>query len=305
MVYNQGMRNLQHINTFLLLAELGQFNKVAKQLNLSVTAVSKQIRNFEDQLGEDLFIRTTRRVILTDFGQSLYQHCQGLNGKLRELDEFIATKRETPRGNLMISCSLHTGKQILLDNIQEFCALYPDINLKVNFNEMIDSHDQDNADIHFAYAAHHTSHQDMRYKKVFSLQHVLVAAPSYLKKYGKVETIADLQQHKFINLSLRHPIDEIKQSKSKNIKIPYPYIIANNYEALNQLCLNGAGIMLSANFQTKTHIETGDLIQLLPNLDYLHFDICIFYRAMKYEIPKVRVFIDFFTCKIRESLNPS
>ena len=142
----------------------------------------------------------------------------------------------------------------------------------------------------------------MRCKKIFSLQHVLVAAPDYLKKYGKVESVEDLQKHKFINLNLRQPIDEIKQVKGKNIKTPYPYIIANNYEILNQLCVNGAGILLSSDFKSKKLIERGDLIQLLPNLDYLSFEICIFYRAMKYELPKVRVFIDFFSRKTRESL---
>ena len=293
------MKNLQNIDTFLLLSELGQFNKVAKRLNLSVTAISKQISNLEDRLGEDLFIRTTRKVQLTDFGESLYQHCQELSKKIDELDEFIAAKREVPCGNLVVSCSSHTGRDILMDHINEFTKLYPEITLHIRFSEVVDSSDNLNADIYFAFAAHHGQHNDMRCKKLFTINHLLCASPQYLQEHGPIHTIEDLSSQQFINFEVRKPIDEIRQANSKAIKTPHPYIIMNRYDELNQLCLDGCGLFLSTNYHAKSHLEAGELVAVLPDLDYCPMDICIFYRMMKYELPKVRAFIDFFAEKTK------
>jgi DNA-binding transcriptional LysR family regulator len=68
------MRNIQPLTSFLLLAQLKNFNKVAKKLHFSTTAISKQIKALEEDVSEQLFIRTTRKVDLTEFGELFYQH---------------------------------------------------------------------------------------------------------------------------------------------------------------------------------------------------------------------------------------
>ena len=291
------MWNLQAINTFLLLAEYKSFVGVAAKLNLSVTAVSKQIKTFEQELGEQLFVRTTRKVNLTDFGASLLQHCQALVDKIDDIDSFIVSQKIVPQGKLDIVCSQTTGKKLLLEHLPEFSARYPKINLNIEFQENTTGRQIEFGDIHFAYATHEGVTDDMRSRYLFTLRHMLCASPEYLEKNSPIKTAKDLMQHKIVNLDLRAQ-DHFRLSSNKKINLPTPYLVMNSFEALMQSCIDGMGVMLTVDRYTQPYLESGALVPVLPALAYRELDIYLFYRAMKYELPKVRAFVDFYSEKI-------
>ncbi|RUR05327.1 LysR family transcriptional regulator [Legionella sp. km772] len=90
--YNRGQ-----IRCFLKIAELANFSLAAEQLNLTPTAVSKQIKNLEQVLNEQLFLRTTRKVQLTDFGQLFYKKCKHIEEEIAAVNQFVEANRATPQ----------------------------------------------------------------------------------------------------------------------------------------------------------------------------------------------------------------
>lgn len=292
------MKNLQQITSFLLLAELKTFHKVADKLHLSTTAISKQIRALEQSLGEQLFIRTTRKVELTEFGDSFRQHCQELADKMAQVEDFVQAKKGLPQGKLKIVCALTMGKDLLLAHLPEFCAHYPHIELNIEFVENTQGIQFQQGDIHFAYSQHAGVTDDMRARKLFDLKHVLCATPGYLEKHPPIHSTADLRDHQFLNLNVRKPIDGITLRTGKVIPIAPPYLILNSFDALLKCCLAGMGVLLTADIHAGPYLKSGQLQAILPDLDYRIFDIYIFYRAMQYELPKVRAFVDFYCEKL-------
>jgi DNA-binding transcriptional LysR family regulator len=288
------MRNLHYITTFLLLAELNNFSQAAKKLNLSTTAVSKQIKALEEEMGEQLFIRTTRKVELTEFGQAFLVECEALVDKVDQIEEFIAARKSVPQGTLHIVCAFSLGHDLLMTHLAKFNELYPDIKLNIEFSENTTGLDQAYGDIHFAYGEHPGVTDDMRYQKLFSVRHKLVAAPCYLQQHEAINSASDLHGHCFMNLNLRKPLDSFTLASGELVLTPKPNIIMNNFSSLTQACVEGMGITLSADLFVDELIEKGQLVPVLPDLDYRSLEVFLFYRATKYELPKVKVFVDFY-----------
>jgi DNA-binding transcriptional LysR family regulator len=187
----------------------------------------------------------------------------------------------------------------LLEYLPEFCQLYPEITLNIEYSENTTGITEKYGDIHFAYPIHQGVTDEMRYRYLFKVKHMLSAAPSYLKKHRSIKTTKDLLAHQYINLDLRDPLDAFSLANGKTIAMPKPYLVMNNFNALLQACVNGMGLLLTADKFAQPYLDSGKLVSVLPKLNYRQLDIYIFYRAMKYELPKVRAFVDFYSAKLK------
>jgi DNA-binding transcriptional LysR family regulator len=78
------------------------------------------------------------------------------------------------------------------------------------------------------------------------------------------------------------------------INISQPALIINEFNALNQACKDGHGIFLTADILVQKELESGELIQVLPDLAFKNYKIYLFYQSYDYELPKVRAFLDFY-----------
>lgn len=287
------LRNLQLIQTVILLAQGSSFSEVAKTLHVSVTAISKQLKNLEAQIGQQLFVRTTRQVHLTDFGQQFYQQCLQVQEQLGELEQLVDASHQEPQGKLRIVCAMTLGRDYLLQRLAAFKQAYPKIELEIIFSENIVPDKKFNADILFGFGHHPGITDEWRYHLLFKVKHVLVAAPSYLKR-KPVNTTADLLHADMLNLNLRQPANAIKTQKGP-IKTAMPKLIMSDFAALNQACVEGMGVFLSADVLVNDLVKQGKLVTLLPKLAYHQFEIFMFYRPMQYEQTKVQAAIGFFS----------
>src|SRR5689334_9928219 len=135
---NQTMRggDLARYQAFLAVFERGSFARAAAQLGMSAPALSQSIRALEEQLGVQLFRRTTRSVTPTEQGQSLEAKLRPL---LRELDDVVAAARETDgpaRGTVRLNIP-HTAVAIVSSWIAPFCARHPEIVLDVTLDDSL------------------------------------------------------------------------------------------------------------------------------------------------------------------------
>ncbi|MGI9221106.1 MAG: LysR family transcriptional regulator [Woeseiaceae bacterium] len=125
--------SLRGLRTFCVAAEYGSFRDAADELFITASAVSHQIKNLEQELGEQLFDRLTRSVVLTEAGSSLFED---VNPLIEKLDSLTHKHRRTSvRGSLRISVQPFFASELFVPNLAEFTKLHPNIDIKIDTSD--------------------------------------------------------------------------------------------------------------------------------------------------------------------------
>jgi len=119
------------LRIFHAVAEAGSFTHAGESLNLSQSAVSRQIHSLEDSLGVSLFHRHARGLILTEQGEVLNRNVREIFAKLSMTEAMISESKERAKGPLKITTTVAFGSTWLTPHMKEFLDLYPEIELSV------------------------------------------------------------------------------------------------------------------------------------------------------------------------------
>lgn len=129
--------NLRQIRYFLKVAELGNFTRTAEVLNVAQPALSRQIRQLEEDLGETLFTRSGSGVTLTEAGRALKDNATSVVHQFDKLRE-VVVDQTVPRGHLTVGLPPALGQFVSLELIDEYCRRYPDVHLHIREGISID-----------------------------------------------------------------------------------------------------------------------------------------------------------------------
>jgi DNA-binding transcriptional LysR family regulator len=125
------MLDLNAINVFLTVAELGSFSAAGRKLNISQPAISQVIQNLERQLGVQLFVRQGRSIRLTEAGQLLQGFGRELLTSANRVEEMMSSLQGSVVGEMTIGCSTTSGKYLLPKLIARFRQRYPELRINV------------------------------------------------------------------------------------------------------------------------------------------------------------------------------
>ena len=125
--------SLRGLRTFCVAAEHGSFRDAAEELFLTASAVSHQIKNLEQELGEQLFERQTRSVVLTEAGTAFFEDVKPLMDRLEKVTQ--RHRRKRVRKSLRISVQPFFGSEVFVPHLAEFTKLHPDIDIKVDTSD--------------------------------------------------------------------------------------------------------------------------------------------------------------------------
>jgi DNA-binding transcriptional LysR family regulator len=295
MLYNHGQ-----IRCFLKVAECSSFSKAARELFMTVTAISKQIRNLELSLDEQLFLRTTRQVKLTEFGLVFYERCKIIENQISTLGQFVESKKEQPEGELSLLVSTITSKEKVMNCLPEFVSLYPKIRLSVTFSELDSELGRDDLDVMIGFPEIAPFTESLKYRPLFKTANILCASPEFLANYGIPKSPDDLPNFRFISHTLRKPAHFLPLNDGSKLYCGEPVLYMDNFDMLNQACLQGIGLFLTGDMLVKRWLASGELVQVLPELAFKSYDISIFYRPYLYELSKIRACVTFFQKKLTE-----
>ncbi|MGC9553277.1 LysR family transcriptional regulator, partial [Vibrio metoecus] len=131
------MKALNDLNLFVETARQGSFSKAANSLSLTTAAVSAAIRRLEEQVQFPLFVRSTRHIRLTHEGEIFLAKTQTALATLQEGLDQIACARGQLAGQLHISAPSDLGRNLLLDWIDEFIALHPNVTVKLDLSDRL------------------------------------------------------------------------------------------------------------------------------------------------------------------------
>ncbi|MDG2959483.1 LysR family transcriptional regulator [Bisgaard Taxon 10/6] len=294
------MKNLRHmslkrIHCFVAIANLGNFNDAAKELNLTPSAVSQNLKLLEEELGVTLIKRTTRSLLLTDAGQYFYQNVQNILAELDNLYSNAGTYNKEPKGELTITCPVAFGCSQLAPLIYEFSERYQHINVNIKLSDSLVNLNEEDYDIALRIVSMPPDNFSLRY--LCPIDWVYCASTEYLARHGRPETIEDLRHHQLLMYPEMNPtlkkMDDAQRLKS----------IKSNCSLFSlQAVLNHKGVAYLPLYLLEDEIKNQRIepLKLTDQLVFHTHRLYALYFPSRHNSPKIRVFIDFLLEKFNQ-----
>ncbi|MBX6424813.1 MAG: LysR family transcriptional regulator [Variibacter sp.] len=287
------MNKLQAIKAFTHVAERRGFTAAAKKLGMSASAVTKSIARLEDELGTQLFNRTTRRIALTDSGQEFYERCVRILADLEDAETAIRESNATPQGRVRIVMPFSFGRVTFVPALPEFYRRYPDIVLDVSFSDRAVDLIQEGYDL----AVRTGDLNDSRLiRRVLTKGPMLtVASPAYLAARGRPKTPADLVHHNCI-LGRFGPEWTFRDSSGGlfNVRVNGNVWLWSG-DAVREAAVAGVGIARSTRWLFRKDLEKGLVESVLDEYAVDGVPVSVLYPAKRHMARKLVAVIDFLS----------
>jgi len=287
---------LELMTIFVKVVELRSFTKAADALQLHRPAVSKSIQQLEVDLGVKLLHRTTRSLSVTAEGDEIYQRAKALLGDVNEMMASVSPT-QPPRGRLRIDAPLALTHTILIPSLNEFQALYPQIEIVLTASDRLTDMVSEGVDCVIRLGELVDSSFISR--RVGTVRMATCAAPAYLEKYGTPLTPDDLVHHNAIHFFSEHSREVMEWKFVMDGKVisrrPGSSMLVNNSDVLLSCGLAGLGMLHALQTALDPHIQSGELREVLTDYATVTTPVSILFPDRRYLSPKVRVFIDWFS----------
>ncbi|MBF0249671.1 MAG: LysR family transcriptional regulator [Alphaproteobacteria bacterium] len=286
------------LRVFHAVAEAGSFTQAGERLNLSQSAVSRQIGALEDSLGVSLFHRHARGLLLTEQGEHLYRATAEMVSGLANATARIMDTRERPWGPLRITTTVAFGSIWLTRRLKEFIEDYPDIDVSLVLSD--DELDVSMRQADVAIRVRPPTQPDLIQRQLMGVKYRIYAAPSYIKEYGLPRTAEELDNHRIVvyGADAAPPVENINWllDAGAGEKPRRPVLKVNNIYGIYRAVRSGIGIGALPDYMTG-HAE--DLVQVLSELEGPGFNTYFVYPEELRQSKRVGVFRDFLINRIR------
>jgi len=292
------MDRLQAIAAFVKVVEAGSFAGAATRLDVSVSAVSRQVADLEAHLRTRLLNRTTRRLSLTEAGRAFHERSLQLLADLEEAEEAVTATTVVPRGTLKLTASGGFAVRHLAPAIAEFSARHSDLRFDVQLSEH--AVDLVDAGIDLAIRIGELGSQALIARRLGLSHLVCCASPTYLARCGSPRIPEDLGQHRCLIYEYAGDANLWRFTdpggREHAIRVAGP-ARSNNSEMLAALAVAGMGVLREPDFIVAPAIRDGRLKVVLPDYRPPSVPIHAVYPSRRHLSAKVRAFIDFLVVR--------
>ena len=184
------------LKIFHTVAEAGSFTNASTILNLSQSAISRQIQSLEKDLKINLFERHARGLVLTSNGEYLFKTANDVISKLKEVESNLSEEKNQIKGKLIVTTVVSFGTTWLTPRIKEFMDLHPEIEIELIFNDKELDLATRQADV--AIRMRRPKQLNLIQKKFVNFNYHIYGSNEYLQKNGYPKNLKDLDKHKFI-----------------------------------------------------------------------------------------------------------
>lgn len=290
------------LRTFHAVAEAGSFTHAGEVLNLSQSAVSRQVSALESSLKVPLFHRHARGLILTEQGEVLYRTAHDVFAKLAMAEAQIAENRESPQGPLKITTTVAFGSVWLTSRIGEFIERFPeiDVSLVLADNELDLSMREADAAIRMI----PPSQPDLVQRHLMTLRYHVYAAPEYLKRRGMPRKVQDLDHHDLVvygeDANPPTPgLNWLLTAGRADGDVRRALLRVNSIYGIFRAVQSGLGIGALPDYMSR---EAMNLVEVLPELRGPSIELYFVYPAELRNSARISAFREFLLEKIKAGM---
>ncbi len=288
------------LRVFHAVAEAGSFTRAGDSLNLSQSAVSRQISGLESSLKVPLFHRHARGLILTEQGEMLYRTAHEILAKVAMAEAQLSESTERPQGPLRITTTVAFGSVWLTSRIKDFLVLYPDIDVTLVLADTELDLSMRQADV--AIRMMPPRQPDLIQRHLMTMRYHVFAAPEYLKKHGMPKTPEDLDNHRIVVFGedAHQPVPNLNwllEAGTRPTRKRHAALKVNSTYAIFRAVQSGLGLGALPDYMSR---ESGNLVKVLPELRGPTVDTFFVYAEELRHSKRIGVFRDYLVRRIAE-----
>lgn len=316
------MDRLFCMKVFVRVVEHGAFVRAADDLGVSRATVTEAVAQLEQHLGVRLINRTTRRLSVTDEGQTHYTNCVRLLEEIEEAEEALSGSRLRPHGRLRVSVPQSFIDSVFYPGLARFMTLYPDLEVEIVFTDRAINLIEEGVDCAIR-GVEIPADSGLVAIELTPTRWLTCASVAYLAEHGTPLVVDDLEQHnciRFISPSTGRARDWLFIEGGLPVTIePTGNLRLTSFDAAVQVALSDAGIAQVPDGLAVGYVLDGRLQPLLTDSVAMAPPLVLVYPGNRYLTAKVRAFKEFFAnefpkqgwwpkivqhCSIRENGGP-
>lgn len=289
------MDQLKAMQIFRTVADCKSFTQAAEQLDLPKPTVTNAVQAIEQQLGVRLLQRTTRKVSLTVEGALYLERCSALLNELEDLNGLFLSEGRRPGGTVRIDLPERLAHLVVIPALPEFFRQYPEIQLKLTSSDRMADLVGEGIDV--AVRGGVLRDSTLVARRIGDMEQINVASRSYLERHGTPQTLADLRQHTAVNFfsSLTGRDLDWEYVDADGVLRTLAmrsHVSVSGTEAYLESCRAGLGLIQSPRMGMQPFIDTGELVEVLPQWRPAPLPLSIVTSHSRHLSPRVRVFVD-------------
>lgn len=281
------------LRIFHAVAEAGSFTHAGEKLNLSQSAVSRQISTLEESLGVSLFHRHARGLLLTEQGEILQRAAQDIFGKLSMIEGEIIDSRQLPEGPLRITTTEFIGSTWLAPRLHDLRESHPDIQLTLLLDDRILNLGMREADA--AIRLYRPEQPDLIQRQLATIKFHIYGSRSYLEKHGRPKDVKDLANHTLLGYPEAAPAPFADPNWLFRLAGADPHhnnrlLMMNSLYAIHRAVEGGGGLGMLPDYlaQDNENIEI-----VLPQMEPPGVEMYFVYPEERRHSQRIAIFRDF------------
>jgi DNA-binding transcriptional LysR family regulator len=278
------------LRIFHAVADAGSLTHAGDKLNLSQSAVSRQIRGLEEQLNTNLFHRHARGLILTEQGELLFDATSAMTKRVDAAAARIRDSEEEVFGELRVTTTTGFGTLWLAPRLPKLYEQYPDLKVDLMLEERVLDLPMREADV--AIRMKEPSQADLIRKRLMKVRMRLFSSQAYLAAHGTPATFREMSDHRLICQNTASDqvgagMNLIQQLMMYDIR---SLLTVNNYFGVLQGVLHDLGIGVLPDYVTQ---DFPDLVRVLPDTESAEVPVFLAYPEELRQSKRVAAFKDF------------
>lgn len=290
---------IEELLAFRAVVDTGSITAAADQLGQTVSGISRALGRLEKKLATTLLRRTTRRLELTEEGQTFLARTRAILDAMDEAEDELVTRRQQPAGLLRVNAASPFMLHAIVPLVPEFSALFPKIQLELNTDDLNVDLLAQRTDIAIRIGPLRDS--TLHARPLCSSRLRVLASPAYLEKHGKPKRVADLANHALIGNSQLPTLNQwpLRGPQGDSYAAALAFS-ASSGETMRHLALAGMGIVCLADFMTEADRANGKLVQLLARdtVEMRQAVNAVYYRNTALS-SRITAFLDFIAARLR------
>jgi len=297
------MDRLHAMSILVAAVEAGSLSAAGRRLGMPLATVSRKVSDLEAHLKTRLVNRTSRRLSLTDAGESYVAASRRILDAVEEAERGASGEYSTPKGELIVSAPILFGRLHVLPIVVEFLEAYPDIDMRFVFSDRIVNLVDERVDL--AVRIGELPDSSLLATRVGSIRRIVCGSPRYLAERGTPKTPREIREHDcvtFEGLESAGDVWTFGTAKKPEPIAVHSRLVVNTAEAAVDAASAGLGLTRVLSYQAARAIHVGALEVALQEFEPMPWPVSLAYTGGRFLPLKVRAFIDFVAPRLRAAL---
>lgn len=290
------MVDLNDMLYFVEVVERGGFAAAGRALGIPKSRLSRRVAELEEHLGVRLLQRTTRKLSLTQVGETYLRHCQAMRDAALAASDAVAEVQTEPRGAIRVTCPVTLAQTVLGELMPDFLKRCPLVQVEMQVTNRPVNLVEDGVDVALRVRASLEDSGSMVVKRLDASRQILVASPDLLERQGTPTKLEDLQLLDSMAMSAVDGHYSLlllgPEGKEHRLQLQPRYVV-DDLLTLKFAALAGSGMCWLPDYMCQEEVAAGQLVQLMPDWAPPPGIVHAVFPSRRGLAPAVRHFLDF------------